>query len=164
MWAVAAFIVALTGSAVAGPEPGITLQANLDGTYVHLGPAVGVGDTEAGIDTFAGGAVSLTRLREGDLLGLVGGRIAAARWTERDAGRIDGDLVVGTRRLGLLMGVAGGPILDLSSDHHPRIGGSARIWCYAGVVPYLRIGVIAASGRFIEAGLELPLPVWRWRR
>ena len=31
MWAVAAFIVALTGSAVAGPEPGITLQAN-DGT------------------------------------------------------------------------------------------------------------------------------------
>ncbi|MCE9576588.1 MAG: hypothetical protein K8W52_25800 [Deltaproteobacteria bacterium] len=164
MWAVAACILAAATPAVAGPEAAIARQKSLDGVYLHLGPALGVGDSDAGVDTFAGGAVSLTRLREGDLLGVIGGRISAARWTEREAGRIDADLVVGTRRLGFLAGVAAGPILDISGDHHPRIGGSARIWCYAGVVPYVRVGVLAASGRFIEAGLELPLPVWRWRR
>lgn len=139
-------------------------QGDLDGLYLHVGPALGVAHTADGVDTFAGGAVSLTRLREGDLLGAIGGRIVAARWTERDAGRIDAELVLGTRRLGLLAGISGGPIAALDDLQHPRIGGAVRIWCYLGVVPYVRMGVIAASGRFIEAGLELPLPVWRWRR
>lgn len=95
MWAVAAFIVALTGSAVAGPEPGSRSRPTSMAPMSIWGPRSGSGTPRPGFQTFAGGTVSLTRLREGDLLGLVGGRIAAARWTERDAGRIDGDCGLG---------------------------------------------------------------------
>jgi hypothetical protein len=143
------------------PPPGPS-TADLDGTYVHLGPALGAVRAGGGWDTVVGAGLSVLRVREHALVAIVGGRVTAARWSE-GGGRVTAEAVIGTRAA-LLVGLAAGPLVDLGDLHHPRLGGSASIWCYAGVVPYVKIGVIAGSDRFIEAGLELPLPVWRHRR
>src|SRR5262249_29825361 len=119
---------------------------------------------EGAWDSVVGGTASLLRLRENEALALVGGRVTGARWAEAHGGRVGVEGVVGIRPFGMLFGASAGPMIDLGDLHHPRVGGCATIWCFAGVVPYLRVGVIEASGGFIEAGLELPLPVWRLRR
>jgi len=137
--------------------------ADLDGTYVHLGPQVGAVRAGGDWDTVVGAGLSVLRVREHDLVAVVGGRVTGARWS-KGGGRLTAEAVVGTRAPGFLVGLAGGPLVDLADLHHPRVGGAAAIWCYAGVVPYIKIGVIAGSDRFLEAGLELPLPVWRHRR
>jgi hypothetical protein len=110
-----------------------------------------------------GGELSIVRVHEREALSVIGGRLIAGRWTAAVGGRIGLEAVAATD-LGAIVGVAAGPLVDLGDLHHPRIGGSVAIWCYAGVVPYVRVGVIDSSGGFIEAGLEIPLPVWRHRR
>lgn len=55
--------------------------------------------------------------------------------------------------MGLLMGVAGGPIPTCPATIIHGSEGRPRIWCYAGLCRTYGFGVIAASGRFIEAGL-----------
>jgi len=179
-WAIAAaFAAGLTGSAAANPGAAAPappppappadatavpwpVQSNLDGLYVHLGPEAAAVRRAGVWDSVVGGELSVLRVRENELLAVIGGRLHAARWTQASGGRIGLEGVAATR-LGLLVGVAAGPLLDLGDVYHPRIGASAAIWCYAGVVPYVRVGVIEASGSFVEAGLELPLPVWRHR-
>jgi len=138
------------------------LQGDLDGVYVHLGPQAAAVRRGGVWDSVVGGELSVLRMREDDGLALVGGRVYAGRWTEALGGRIGVDAVAATR-LGVLVGVAGGPLLDVGAQHHPHVGASIAIWCYAGVVPYVRVGVIDSSAGFIEAGLELPLPLWRQR-
>lgn len=136
------------------------LQSDLDGWYVHLGPAVAAVRREGAWDSSVGGELSVTRVHERDRLAVIGARVMAARWS-LGGGRVaaEGLAAFGAWKIG----VTGGPLVDLDDLHHPRIGASAAIWCYAGVVPYLRVGVIEASGGFIEAGLEIPLPVFRRR-
>jgi hypothetical protein len=161
-------VVAAIGLAIAAPasadpggEPAVgALQADLDGWYLHLGPAVAAVRRDGAWDSAVGGTLAVTRVRERALLSIVGARVYAARWS-LGGGRVaaEGLAAVGPWKLG----VTGGPLIDLADLHHPRIGASAAIWCFAGVVPYLRVGVIEASGGFVEAGLEIPLPVWRHR-
>jgi hypothetical protein len=171
---VAAAISALAGGSASADPAGTTptsaavgnarlpLQADHDGTYVHLGPTAAAVRRAGDWDTVVGGALSLLRVREDDALAVIGGRITGARWTEAHGGRVTFEAVAGAS-LGVIVGVAAGPLVDLGDLHHPRIGGSATIWCYAGVVPYLRVGVLDTSGGFVEAGVEIPLPVFRWR-
>jgi hypothetical protein len=163
-------VVAVLGLTIASPasaDPGgdasppvAMLQADLDGWYLHLGPAVAAVRREGAWDSAIGGTLSVTRVREHDLVSIVGGRAYAARWS-LGGGRVAAEALAafGSWKIG----VTGGPLIDLADLHHPRIGASAAIWCFAGVVPYLRVGVIEASGGFVEAGLEIPLPVWRHR-
>ncbi len=158
-------ILGAAAPALADPDaPVLGAQAELDGTYVHLGPTVAAVRRAGDWDSVIGGALSVLRVREHDVLAVIGGRVAAARWTS-GGGRVaaEGTAALGADVTGVLLGVTGGPMVDLADLHHPRIGASAAIWCYAGVVPYLRVGVIEASGGFVEAGIEIPLPVWRRR-
>lgn len=160
-------VLLAAAAASADPRPASSVawpvQSDLDGLYVHLGPQVGVVRRQGAWDSAVGGELSVLRVREDALLAIVGARVAGARWTLSDGGRIAFEGVAGTD-LGVKIGATAGPLIDLGADHHPRIGASAAIWCYAGVVPYVRVGVIEASGGFVEAGLELPLPIWRHRR
>jgi hypothetical protein len=151
------------GDPTPAPAARLPLQADLDGLYLHVGPQAGAVWRTGAWDSVVGGEVSLLRLREDEPLALVGGRAIGGRWATAHGGRVGLEGVVGIRPLGVLVGVAAGPLIDLGDLHHPRAGASAAIWCYAGVVPYLRVGVIEASGGFVEAGVELPLPVWRAR-
>jgi hypothetical protein len=160
-------VLALTGRAAADPPPpapplvASSLQEDLDGWYVHLGPEVAAVHRDDAWDSVAGGALQLARVHEHAALTVIGARVMAARWTA-GGGRVGVEGVAATS-LGVIIGLSGGPLVDLGDFHHPRIGASASIWCFAGVVPYVRVGVIEASGSFVEAGISIPLPVWRRR-
>lgn len=151
----------------AGPRsssPGAaSSSADLDGSYLWLGPGGGAARIEGVWHSSFGASITWVRVRERAWLGAVGANLGAARWTERDGGRLWLDGLIGSRRLvGALVGVSLGPVLELGELHHPEIGMSGTIWCFAGVVPYLRAGVIDAAGGFVEVGVQLSLPVTRW--
>ena len=61
-----------------------------------------------------------------------------------------------------MLGVAAGPVVELGDLRHPRVGAQASIWCFAGVVPYARLGVLEASGSFVEVGISLSVPALRF--
>ncbi len=100
------------------------------------------------------------RIREGRSLGLVGAMVGGTLWTERGGGRIWLDAVAGTR-LGRMVGVSAGPILELSETTHPRVGGSIGLWGFVGVTPFARVGIVEDLGGFAEIGVHVALPVLR---
>jgi hypothetical protein len=61
-----------------------------------------------------------------------------------------------------MLGAGVGPVLELGDLRHPHAGAQATFWCFAGVVPYARLGVLEASGSFVEVGISLSLPALRF--
>jgi hypothetical protein len=141
-------------------------SADLDDTYLWIGPGGGAAWIDDEWYSTFGGAATVVRVREASWLGAAGISVGAARWTERDGGRVWVDGLVGTRRLvpwtRTMIGASLGPMLELGDLHHPKIGASGSIWVFAGVVPYLRLGVVDAAGGFLEAGIQVSLPAVRW--
>jgi len=166
---VALLVTGLTTRAVAEPasstrtQPRLDTTANLDGTYLWIGPGGGAAWIDGAWYSTFGGAATVVRVRERAWLGVVGASFGAARWTERDGGRVWLDGLLGTRRIaGAMIGASLAPTVELGDARHPKIGMSGTIWCFAGVVPYVRLGVVDAAGGFLEAGVQLSLPAWRW--
>ena len=156
------------GSAAADDKPGAASAPlrsvhDLDGLHLFVGPigaATHVGDTW---DSAWGGNVALIRVRERAALGVAGAWIGAAHYGASDGGRIWIEGVAGSRRLlGRMLGAGVGPVLELGEVQHPRLGAQASIWCFAGVVPYARLGVLDASGSFVELGVSLSIPALRF--
>jgi hypothetical protein len=127
--------------------------------------------------TVLGSAVRIERNWDsgfgGELLvgGLTDGRALAAwvvgfdlvAYSERSGGRASLEGAVGTRwPAGLLVGLAGGPVAELDDFRRPRLGGQISLWAFAAVVPFVRVGAVEKSGAFVDVGLRIPLPVWRW--
>ena len=142
-----------------GPA-GFTPSWDLDGLYVWIGPAGAASRVEARWDSTIGADLALVRVRERDRLGLLGLSLGASRWTERGGGRVWLDGLVGTR-LGRMIGVSAGPILELSELAHPRIGASVGMWAFVGVTPFVRLGAVHELGGFAEVGIHIALPVVR---
>jgi len=135
---------------------------NLDGLYLWLGPSGAASRIDAEWDSTIGADLGLVRVRERELLGAVGVSLGASRWTVRGGGRIWLDGLAGTR-LGRMVGVSAGPILELSELAHPRLGGSVGLWAFLGVTPFVRAGTVSQLGGFIEVGVHIALPVMRQR-
>lgn len=149
----------MAGTAEAEPRS----VADLDGLHLFVGPvgaATRVGDEW---DSAWGGTAALIRVRERARLGAVGGWLGASHYGASDGGRVWLDGVVGTRRLvGRMVGIGAGPVVEIGALQHPRLGAQASIWCFAGVVPYARLGVLDASGSFVELGVSVSLPTLRF--
>lgn len=133
---------------------------DLDGLYVWLGPMGAASHVEQTWDSTIGGSLSVVRVREGSLLGAIGASFGGSRWTVRGGGRVWLDLIAGTR-IGRMVGVSAGPLLELSELSHPNIGGSVGLWAFVGVTPFVRAGVVTELGGFVEIGLQIALPVIR---
>ncbi len=133
---------------------------DLDGTYVWLGPTGAASRIDGAWDSTIGGHLAILRVRERAPLGVVGGMVGATLWTERGGGRIWVDAVAGTR-MGRMVGVSVGPILELAELAHPRIGGSVGLWGFLGVTPFARVGFVDRLGGFAEIGVHIALPVLR---
>lgn len=156
MSAVLAFAVA--PAAAEPPRP----TADLDGTYLWLGPAGSANYQEARWDSAWGGGAALLRVREARAVGVLGGWIGGLHYAGEDGGRVWADLVVGTRLGGRMLGLAAGPAVELGSDHHPRLGASVAAWAFAGLTPMVRVGFLDEAGAFVELGAHLTLPALRW--
>jgi hypothetical protein len=136
---------------------------DLDGMYVWLGPSGAAGYIGSSWDSSIGADASVVRIREHDLLGAIGGTIGASRWTVRDGGRVWLEAIAGTRVMGRTMvGLSLGTIAELSDVEHPRLGAAVGAWAFAGVTPYVRVGAVEQLGAFVELGLHIALPVYRW--
>lgn len=133
---------------------------DLDGLYLWLGPTGAASHIDSDWDSTIGGSASVVRVREGSLLGAIGGSFGASRWTVRGGGRLWLDALAGTRA-GRMVGISAGPLLELSELAHPRIGGSVGLWAFVGVTPFVRVGAVQDLGGFVEIGLHIALPVLR---
>jgi hypothetical protein len=133
---------------------------DLDGTYLWLGPSGAASHIDAEWDSTVGAGATLIRVRERDLLAVIGGTLGASRWTVRGGGRVWLDGLVGTRLL-RMVGVSAGPLLELSELAHPRFGGSFGLWAFVGVTPFVRAGMVSELGGFVEVGVHIALPVFR---
>jgi len=143
-----------TGSAITRPS------WDLDGTYLWLGPLGAASYTDGNWDSTVGGQLAIIHVRERRSLGAIGGSFGASLWTARGGGRIWLDAIAGTR-LGKMMGLSLGPILELSDERHPHVGGSVGAWAFLGVTPYARVGFVDELGGFAELGLQIALPAIR---
>jgi hypothetical protein len=142
--------------------PQLPPSNDLDGTYVFLGPSGAASRIDADWDSTVGGDLSLIRVRENEAIGAVGASFGAQRWTVRGGGRLWLDAIIGTK-LGRMIGVSAGPILELNELAHPRVGGSIGAWAFVGVAPYVRVGAVQDLGGFVELGVHIALPVIRRR-
>lgn len=133
---------------------------DLDGLYLWLGPSGAASRIEAEWDSTIGADATLIYVREREALGAIGATLGASRWTVRGGGRIWVDGLVGTR-LGRMVGLSAGPILELSELSHPRLGGSVGFWAFLGVTPFVRTGMVSELGSFVEIGVHIALPVIR---
>jgi hypothetical protein len=130
---------------------------DLDGTYLWIGPLGTATYAEDDWDSTIGGQLAILRIRERRALGAIGGSFGASRWTSGSGYRLWLDAIAGTR-LGKMIGVSAGPLLELSDERHPRVGGSVGVWAFLGVTPYARVGVVDRNGAFAEIGLHIALP------
>ena len=133
---------------------------DLDGLYLWLGPTGAASHIDAEWDSTIGADATLVRVRERNLLGVIGASFGASRWTARGGGRLWLDGLAGTR-IGRMAGVSAGPILELNELSHPRFGGSVGLWAFFGVAPFVRAGMVQDLGGFVEVGLHIVLPVIR---
>jgi hypothetical protein len=122
-------------------------------------------DAPGGADSCVGGELLVTRIRERQAIGAVGGSIGAGRYASSDAGRLWANLALGTRRgTGWMIGGSAGAIVELSPTARPKLGASAGVWLFAGVVPFARVVTLEGRGVFAEVGVEIALPVLRWMK
>jgi hypothetical protein len=125
-----------------------------------LGSAVRVeGDWDSGF----GGELAVGALPERVGLAAWAASVQVLTYSERSCGRAGLEGAIGTRwPTGLLVGAAAGPVVELDDVRKPRLGGQASVWVFAGVIPYVRVGTVERTGAFVDVGLRIPLPVWRW--
>jgi hypothetical protein len=142
------------------PTTNPTPTWNLDGIYFWLGPTGAASHIDAEWDSTIGADATVIRVREREALGVIGGTLGASRWTVRGGGRIWLDGLLGTR-MGKMIGLSAGPILELNELVHPKLGGSVGLWAFLGVTPFVRVGTVQDLGGFVEVGLHIALPVIR---
>jgi len=150
-----------TSQPVIVPRATFRPSADLDGTYLWLGPIGAASFIADKWDSTFGGEAAVVVVREHAPLGLVGANLGASRWTVRGGGRVWVDALVGTHLLGRMMGASVGPILELSEIAHPRLGASVGVWGFAGITPFVRVGSVSQLGMFAELGIHIALPVLR---
>lgn len=125
-----------------------------------IGSAVRV---EGAWDGAWGGEVGVGQMRGDPLLSAWAASVGMVGFTERTGGRLFGELTLGTRwPTGYLVGLGVGPAVELDQIRKPRPGGQVTLWVFAGVVPYVRAGVLEPGGVFADVGIRIAFPAVRW--
>ncbi len=157
------FLVAAAGApapVAAGP---LRWTADLDGNYLALGPLGAATRVENAWDGAFGAEASLFHVSEHRRISAIGLAFGGMRFSEREGGRLWAEGLFATRRpFDLAIGLSLGAVTEVDDVSPPRWGAQAGIWVFAGVIPYFRVGTIQRSGVFIDFGLKIALPTFRW--
>jgi hypothetical protein len=144
-----------------GVAQGEELQAeSKDGLYVTAGPLAGGTRLEGEWTSGIGLELSVVSLHERALpaaWGVCGGWFS---YTSQPGGRIWLEAEVALARP-IPFGLGVGPALEVDKIRPPRFGVQGTLWVFAGVVPYLRAGVLQERGVFGELGIMVKLPLPR---
>ncbi len=128
-----------------------------------LGPIGALARIEGSWDGLFGGEIVFADINERRLVSALAVAAGAVQFTERGGGRLWLDVMAGVKTpLGGVIGLAVGPVVELDDVRIPRWGGQATLWLYAGVVPFVRVGRVKTSGIFVDIGLKIVLPTYRW--
>lgn len=149
-------------AAPAQPEAVVSAPTSKSGIYLWLGPTGARTISSTGADSSVGIEVAATRICGRAALEVAGLTVGAARYASSDDGRVWASGLAATRAASVLIGVSAGPLLELSPLARPRIGASAGVWVFAGVIPFARVAAVPGRGIFAELGLSIALPVRRW--
>jgi hypothetical protein len=154
-----------TGVAHAGP--GVPLghgkASSLDGHYLSIGPVAGATTLDDTWTSVVGAELSWVLVREGRIPAGLGVALGAVSFAGEPGGQAWFELEAGLDRLGpLKLGLGLGPVMRFDGIEPPRFGGQATLWIFAGVLPYVRTGVLAGdgprSGSFVELGVMIKIP------
>jgi hypothetical protein len=134
---------------------------DLDGAYVWLG-INGAATHDDEWDSVFGVQTSVFRVRERSWLALLGGGIAGSR-VATEGWRVSLDALAGTRIASrATVGIGIGPVVDLHDQRHARVGATATVWAFVGVTPYVRAGVLEDGSTYVDVGMQIGLPVFRF--
>lgn len=157
-----AAVVVLAATGPAGAEP-LRATRDMDGSYVEIGPLGSLVRVAEKWDGGFGGELAVVRLREHAPLSALGLAAGAMRFAHADNYRVWADVLVANRPLlGVLVGMSGGAVVELDEVVPPRWGAQGTLWFFAGVVPYVRLGSVQKTGIFIDFGIKVALPAFRW--
>lgn len=140
-------------------------EGTLDGLYLSVGPAAAYSWVEGQTTTATGLELSIARVRERKLPAAVGLSVGGLGYTDRDGGRVwmEGEVAI-RAPWPFAMGLGLGMTSEIDPVRPPRFGAQGTLWIFAGVLPYLRLGVFAEAGRFVETGVILRIPTFRWNK
>ncbi len=132
--------------------------ANLDGTYIGLGPVASALWIDGEVDGAFGGEASLLRIREHAALTAVGAWVGGYKYSERNGGRVWLELLFGISTPLVPIGVALGPTIEPRELGAARVGGQLSVWLFAGALPYVRVATFDRGPTVLEVGLRVTLP------
>jgi len=136
----------------------------LDGSYIALGPLASAQATETRWDAGFGGVLLFARVRERSALVAWGAGTGGMRVAHGDYALVWGELFLATDRgLGVPVGASAGPLVHIDEVQPARFGWHVGAFLYAGVMPYVRVGLLPDDRGFVDAGLVIPLPAVKWR-
>ena len=143
------------------PPPVLKPSWDLDGIYVWLGPVGAAGYEAQTWDSAFGGDATFLRVREHQAIAGLGGTLGASKWTTHEGGQVWLEGLIATELGGHMVGASLGPLVEISEYANPQLGGAVGIWAFAGLTPYVKVGVIDTLGGFVELGVHFALPVFR---
>jgi hypothetical protein len=142
-----------------GHVAGHRMAGDLDGTYLTAGPVAGALATQDTWNSAVGAELSLVRLREGRFPALLGVSVGGVVFDRLPGLRSWAELELGIDRFPVKFGVSAGLAAQFDRVVPPHLGAQATLWVFAGIVPYVRIGVLDELGGYFEAGLMIKIPV-----
>ena len=137
--------------------------ADLDDDYLWFGPVGNAYKVDGEWDSAFGAYLAAMRVREHRALAAAGLALGAERYSARDGSRLWLEVLVGTRKTPwhYLMGLTLGSTMELQTFDRPHAGGTASLWLFLGMTPYVRFGWIPEAGSYTEIGVVIALPVLR---
>jgi hypothetical protein len=148
-----ALVLAASPPAAAEPDPRCRVLV--------VGPQASAIRLAGAFDVAIGGGALVSWRRSGAPAVLAAG-VSGQTLSQRGGGRLAGELLVGTRLAGALVGVALGPVVAVEPLRSARMGAHGSVWLSVGVTPFVRVAAVSDQGASIELGVAVALPTLRW--
>lgn len=151
----------VTGADADGDE--VAGAADLDGTYLALGPRGAALYRSEAWDAAFGAELSLYRYRERAPISILGAAGGFLTESARDRRHLFAEAGAGADLpLGVRAGASAGVTGETSPVQHTRWGAHATLWLFAGPIAYARAGQVQETGFFADFGIRVALPALRF--